>query len=70
VSEETGIISLAARRAARRIREGGLAALGARDAIPDPRPGAEAGRTLGRWLAFGAIALGAGLALWIAFTED
>ncbi len=70
MSEEPGVISLAARRAARRIRDGGLAALGARDAAPDPRPGADAGRALGRWIAAGAIALGAGLALWIALTED
>jgi hypothetical protein len=70
VSDEPGIISLAARRAARRIRDGGLAALGAREAEPDSRPGAEAGRTLGRWLAYGAMAFGAGLALWVAFTED
>lgn len=33
-------------------------------------PGVEAGRALGRWIAVGALALGAGLALWVAFTEE
>lgn len=70
MSEEPGVISLAARRAARRLRDGGLAAFGAQDAGPDPRPGVEAGRALGRWIAVGALALGAGLALWVAFTEE
>jgi hypothetical protein len=70
VSDEPGVISLAAQRAAHRIGDGVLAAFGARETAPDTRPGAEAGRTLGRWMAVGAFAFGAGLALWAAFTDD